>query len=166
MKKSKLLFKLLLTISAALLFGVFAGNSSSVHTSQTETAQAATISKKYKVLKSNSNSASMANKFYTHTAKITKSGNKYKVMLYVAYPKKFPTVGNIGSKAVTPISVLGSKVPSSRISYGKSSKDYTMNYYFYVSKLSKLNKSVKAQIHVRVPQAKISNVFTIRFDFK
>ncbi len=120
-------------------------------------------SKRYVVLQSSGSSKSVANKFYTHIAQISKAkGSKdYKVTFNVKYKKAL----KIGSKAVKPVSVMGKKVPSSRIKYGQTSKDYTMSYYFYVKKLSSLNKVFKAQIHVDVPHVE-NATYTIRFDFK
>lgn len=120
-----------------------------------------TTTRKYVVLKGDSNSKSMANQYYTRTAVIKKIAKHYNVQLKVAYKKNL----KLGSKAVRPVTINGRKVKSSVVSYGKTTNYYTMTYSFNVSSFKTLKKVIKGSIHVVVPQAQINTTWPIRFKF-
>ncbi|KRL11861.1 LPXTG-motif cell wall anchor domain-containing protein [Lentilactobacillus otakiensis DSM 19908 = JCM 15040] len=127
----------------------------------TSKAKVPTTTRKYVVLKGDSNSKSMANKYYTRTAVIKKIAKHYNVQLKVAYKKNL----KLGSKAVRPVTINGRKVKSSVVNYGKTTNYYTMTYSFNVSSFKTLKKVIKGSIHVVVPQAQISTTWPIRFKF-
>lgn len=120
-----------------------------------------TTTRKYVVLKGDSNSKSMANKYFTRTAIIKKIAKHYNVQLEVSYKKSL----KLGSKAVRPVTINGRKVKSSVVHYGQTSKNYTMTYSFNVSSFKTLKKIIKGSIHVVVPQAQINTTWPIRFKF-
>lgn len=127
----------------------------------TAKAKVPTTTRKYVVLKGDSNSKSMANKYYTRTALIKKIAKHYNVQLKVAYKKNL----KLGSKAVRPVTINGRKVKSSVVSYGQTTNYYTMTYSFNVSSFKTLKKVIKGSIHVAVPQAQINTTWPIRFKF-
>lgn len=120
-----------------------------------------TTTRKYVVLKGDSNSKSMANQYFTRTAIIKKIAKHYNVQLKVAYKKSL----KLGSRAVRPVTINGRKVKSSVVSYGKTAKNYTMTYSFNISSFKTLKKLIKGSIHVVVPQAQINTTWPIRFKF-
>ncbi|WP_462394850.1 NEAT domain-containing protein [Lentilactobacillus parabuchneri] len=127
----------------------------------TAKAKVPTTTRKYVVLKGDSNSKSMANQYYTRTAVIKKIAKHYNVQLKVAYKKNL----KLGSKAVRPVTINGRKVKSSVVSYGQTTNYYTMTYSFNVSSFKTLKKVIKGSIHVVVPQAQINTTWPIRFKF-
>ncbi|MFW2875976.1 NEAT domain-containing protein [Lentilactobacillus buchneri] len=127
----------------------------------TTKAKVPTTTRKYVVLKGDSNSKSMANQYYTRTAVIKKIAKHYNVQLKVAYKKNL----KLGSKAVRPVTINGRKVKSSVVSYGQTTNYYTMTYSFNVSSFKTLKKVIKGSIHVVVPQAQINTTWPIRFKF-
>lgn len=134
-----------------------------VATKKKATAQAKvpTTTRKYVVLKGDSNAKSMANQYYTRTVVIKKVAKHYNVQLKVAYKKSL----KLGSKAVRPVTINGRKVKSSVVSYGQTSKYYTMTYSFNISSFKTLKKVIKGSIHVVVPQAQINTTWPVRFKF-
>lgn len=114
---------------------------------------------KYVVLKADSNAKSIANKYYTHTARVKKVNKHYNVLLKVSYKKAL----KLGSKAVRPVSINGRKPLS--VTYGATAKTYNLTYSFNISSINRLKKIVAGKIHVTVPYANISSNFGIRLKF-
>lgn len=117
---------------------------------------------KYQVLKGDAMTPSDANQYYTHTAKVTPTTTGYRVTLTVSYAKSL----KLGAKAVVPKTIDGVAVPASHVTYGQTSKNYTMTYWFTIQQTSELTaKLIPGQIHVTVPMMNISETFPIRFRF-
>ncbi len=130
-------------------------------TTTTKKSTVPTTTRTYVVLKGDSNSKSMANKYYTRKAVIKKVAKHYNVQLKVAYKKSL----KLGSKAVRPVTINGKKVKASTVTYGKSGSNYTMTYSFNIASLKTLKHVIKGSIHVVVPYANISTTWPIRFKF-
>lgn len=117
---------------------------------------------KYQVLKGDAMTLSDANKYYTHTAKVTPTDGEYRVTLTVSYAKSL----KLGPKAVVPKTIDGEAVPASHVTYGQTSKAYTMTYWFTIQQTGELTaKLIPGQIHVTVPMMNISETFPVRFRF-
>lgn len=117
---------------------------------------------KYQVLKGDTMTTSDANQYYTHVAKVTPDGTGYRVTLTVSYAKSL----KLGAKAVVPKTIDDVVVPASHVTYGQTSKAYTMTYWFTIQDTRELTaKLIPGRIHVTVPMMSISETFPIRFRF-
>lgn len=125
------------------------------------TKKATKIAWRYRVIQGSSNKTSEANRFYTHTPSVKKSGKYYRVALKIAYKKSL----KMGSKGVIPLTMNGKKIKKSAIKYGATKHYYTVVYYYHIKSLNTLKKLNKGTIHVKVPTVGISQAFKIRFKF-
>lgn len=101
----------------------------------------------YEVLNAAKSGVSEANAYYTHTARVTKSGSGYNVTLTVKVKS--------GIVSFTPLSVgAGPIVNTTKTSSGG---DDIWTYTFYVADPTVLDNPVAASIRMRVPIANISN---------
>ena len=116
---------------------------------------------RYRVIQGSSNKTSEANRFYTHTPSVKKSGKYYRVALKIAYKKSL----KMGPKGVIPLTMNGKKIKKSAIKYGATKNYYTVVYYYHIKSLNTLKKLNKGTIHVKVPTVGISQAFKIRFKF-
>lgn len=102
---------------------------------------------KYEVLNAAKSGVSEANAYYTHTARVTKSGSGYNVTLTVKVKS--------GIVSFTPLSVgAGPIVNTTKTSSGG---DDIWTYTFYVADPTVLDNPVAASIRMSVPIANISN---------
>ncbi|MEE6678517.1 NEAT domain-containing protein [Limosilactobacillus fermentum] len=102
---------------------------------------------KYEVLNAAKSGVSEANAYYTHTARVTKSGSGYNVTLMVKVKS--------GIVSFTPLSVgAGPIVNTTKTSSGG---DDIWTYTFYVADPTVLDNPVAASIRMSVPIANISN---------
>ena len=102
---------------------------------------------KYEVLNAAKSGVSEANAYYTHTARVTKSGSGYNVTLTVKVKS--------GIVSFTPLSVgAGPIVNTTKTS---SVGDDIWTYTFYVADPTVLDNPVAASIRMSVPIANISN---------
>lgn len=102
---------------------------------------------KYEVLNAAKSGVSEANAYYTHTARVTKSGSGYNVTLTVKVKS--------GIVSFTPLSVgAGQIVNTTKTSSGG---DDIWTYTFYVADPTVLDNPVAASIRMSVPIANISN---------
>ncbi|MFC6181550.1 NEAT domain-containing protein [Lactiplantibacillus daowaiensis] len=113
----------------------------------------------YQVLQATGNQVSAANKFYTHTATIIKTGNQYQVRLNVRYAKST----GMAMHGFTPLTINGETAQN--IHYATSGKNYVVTYTFTVKSLQALTKLISGTVHVTVPAADIDQTFTVRFKF-
>ena len=101
----------------------------------------------YEVLNATKSGVSEANAYYTHTARVTKSGSGYNVTLTVKVKS--------GIVSFTPLSVgAGPIVNTTKTSSGG---DDIWTYTFYVADPTVLDNPVAASIRMSVPIANISN---------
>ncbi|MEK1370839.1 hypothetical protein HCZ90_09535 [Limosilactobacillus fermentum] len=101
----------------------------------------------YEVLNAAKSGVSEANAYYTHTARVTKSGSGYNVTLTVKVKS--------GIVSFTPLSVgAGPIVNTTKTSSGG---DDIWTYTFYVADPTVLDNPVAASIRMSVPIANISN---------
>lgn len=101
----------------------------------------------YEVLNAAKSGVSEANAYYTHTARVTKSGSGYNVTLTVKIKS--------GIVSFTPLSVgAGPIVNTTKTSSGG---DDIWTYTFYVADPTVLDNPVAASIRMSVPIANISN---------
>ncbi|GEA97170.1 NEAT domain-containing protein [Limosilactobacillus fermentum] len=101
----------------------------------------------YEVLNAAKSGVSEANAYYTHTARVTKSGSGYNVTLTVKVKS--------GIVSFTPLSVgAGPIVNTTKASSGG---DDIWTYTFYVADPTVLDNPVAASIRMSVPIANISN---------
>lgn len=101
----------------------------------------------YEVLNATKSGVSEANAYYTHTARVTKSGSGYNVTLTVKVKS--------GIVSFTPLSVgAGPIVNTTKMSSGG---DDIWTYTFYVADPTVLDNPVAASIRMSVPIANISN---------
>ena len=101
----------------------------------------------YEVLNAAKSGVSEANAYYTHTARVTKSGSGYNVILTVKVKS--------GIVSFTPLSVgAGPIVNTTKTSSGG---DDIWTYTFYVADPTVLDNPVAASIRMSVPIANISN---------
>lgn len=101
----------------------------------------------YEVLNAAKSGMSEANAYYTHTARVTKSGSGYNVTLTVKVKS--------GIVSFTPLSVgAGPIVNTTKTSSGG---DDIWTYTFYVADPTVLDNPVAASIRMSVPIANISN---------
>lgn len=101
----------------------------------------------YEVLNAAKSGVSEANAYYTHTARVTKSGSGYSVTLTVKVKS--------GIVSFTPLSVgAGPIVNTTKTSSGG---DDIWTYTFYVADPTVLDNPVAASIRMSVPIANISN---------
>lgn len=101
----------------------------------------------YEVLNATKSGVSEANAYYTHTARVTKSGSGYNVTLTVKVKS--------GIVSFTPLSVgAGPIVNTTKTSSGG---DDIWTYTFYVADPTVLDNPVAASIRMSVPISNISN---------
>lgn len=137
-------------------------------TTKTSTAQTAKIAKatakteywRYQVLQGTKMKKSEADQYYTDLAKVTPTKQGYRVTLTVKYAKSL----KLGSRAVVPESI--NRMAPQQVSYGQTTKAYTMQYSFMVANRQDLaSQLIPGKIHVTVPVMSISETFPIRFRF-
>ncbi|MCT3441999.1 hypothetical protein EFQ46_09275 [Limosilactobacillus fermentum] len=102
---------------------------------------------KYEVLNAAKSGVSEANAYYTHTARVTKSGSGYNVTLTVKVKS--------GIVSFTPLSVGAGPIVNTTKTSGGGDDIWT--YTFYVADPTVLDNPVAASIRMSVPIANISN---------